>query len=284
MVQNINQFAQTFVQGQLDLEFAGSVVGAAIGSGVVTPVIAGQALKLEASAVNSDGAPKLVPLTSNTDNIYGFAVRNLKDQSFPANARIELALANSVMVMTANTSSPTIPRGSPVEFDYVTNTVLAWAGVNPVCGFAYDSAVAAGDLLRVYISPPAFRAPAVPATPQNITVVATLAQINAGLTLIPGLTGKKITVTGYSGQVAGTFTTGTSVELESTNGTPVAVATIAEAGLGTGAVLTPNESHTTLGAGFGVPLGTSDGLKIINNGSAQAGGTSITFNITYTQF
>ena len=87
----------------------------------------------------------------------------------------------------------------------------------------------------------------------------------------------------YVARVTGAFTTGTAVILQSTNVTPVLVTTLAEAALTNGAILTPGSANTTLGAGFATPLGSGDGLKVVNSGSNQAGGTSILFSITYDQ-
>ena len=115
------------------------------------------------------------------------------------------------------------------------------------------------------------------------TVTATLAQINAGLTLISGVTGQYITVTGFSAVVSGNFASGTAVILQSTNATPLVVATLAEAGLTNGTTLTAGGSNVTNGAGLGFALGSGDGLQVVNSGSAQTGGTSITFTITYKQ-
>lgn len=282
----INQFSQLPIQGQLDLsQVGGNVISARvsnnIGNGIV--LTAGQAVKIDATAPGTaqDGVPAVLPLASDTDIIFGFVKYSIKDQSFGVNARVEIALSGTVMYETADaTSVPTVRMG-PLEYNSTANTVRPALGVNPVCGFAFDAAVNAGDLIRVWISAPAFQ-PGLNAT-KNLNVVATLAQINAGLVLIPGVSGKKITVTDYTARVIGAFTTGTSVELESTNASPVAVSTVAEAALTNGAILKPTSANTTLGAGFAIPLGSGDGLQVVNNGSAQAGGTSITFNITYTQ-
>ena len=274
----LNQFSQTTVQGQLDLEFQGSVISAQVSANQATALVAGQPVKIENSA---GGVPKMLALTSNTDPVFGFVSRNLKDQNFPTYAALEVALTDSVMYMTANASSPTIARGAPVEVDYVTNTVLASQGINPVVGYALDQAANAGDLIRVYID---LSVGNVSRGVKTVNVTATTAQINAGLVLIPGKAGAKVTVLDYIARVTGAFATGTSVELESTNVSPVAVSTIAEAGLTNGAVLGPWSANTTLGAGFGTAMGSGDGLQIVNNGSAQTVGTSIQFTITYQQF
>jgi len=240
-----------------------------------TALVAGQPVLVENS---TGGAPKILALSSNTDTANGFVVRNLKDANFPAFARVEVAMEGSVMYLN---SGGAINRFTAVEAVQGTpGNVIAWGGVNPVVGFAYDEATASNQLIRVFIKLPT------PGASSNalktINVTATLAQINAGLVLIPAATGKKITVTNYVARVLGTFLTGTSVELESGT-TAVAVTTLAEAGLTTGAVLLPSSGNITLGAGFAAALPASENLSVVNNGTAQTGGTSIQFTITYTQ-
>lgn len=121
------------------------------------------------------------------------------------------------------------------------------------------------------------------ATVKTAIVTATLAQINAGLVMIPGVTGKAITILNIAERVSGAFASNTSVDVQSTNATPVKVAVAPVAGLTNGAVIVPGMSSLTLGAGFALALGTGDGLKVVNTGGAATGGTSITFTITYTQ-
>lgn len=278
MALNINQFKLSTVQGQLDMEVAGTVISAQVDAAQGTALVAGQAVKL---ATTSGGVPKVVGLAANTDQAFGFLTRNLKDQSDPAGAACEIAMFGSVMWMTAGAA---ITRGAAVEVVYTTTKIITSAGTNPVVGFALDKASADGDLIRVYVQAPFSNIqPNLTQRAQIATVTATLAQINAGLTLIPGVAGQAITVSNVVARVVGTFATGTSVELESTNASPVAVLTYAETAIAGSTVLVPGAANTTLGAGYAVPLGSGDGLKVVNNGSAQTGGTSIEFTVTFTQ-
>ena len=279
MTLNINQFALTSVQGQLDLETQGTVISCQVDAGQGTALVAGQPVKL---ATTGGGLPKVIGLAANTDQSFGFVVRNLKDQSFPAKANLEVALFGSVMWMTAGGA---ITRGASVEVVQSTpGQVITTGGTNPVIGFALDKAVNSGDLIRVFIQAP-FSAvnAALNGGVKTVNVTATISQINAGKVLINGATGQAITVLNYIARVAGNFATGTGVYIDSTNGTPVVVSTILEAALTTGAVNLPSSANNTLGAGFGVPLGVGDGLQVANDGTAQTGGTSIDFTITYLQ-
>lgn len=275
---NINQFAQTTVQGQIDLEFAGSVVSAQVDAAQATALVAGQAVKL---ATTNGGTPKVIGLAANTDQSFGFVVRNLKDANFPALARCEVAMFGSVMYMT---SGGAITRGASVEVVQSTNKVITSAGTNPVVGFAYDGATTTDQLIRVFLQAPFSAVDASLTNRAQIkTITATLAQINAGAVLIPGVAGQKITLVDYAARVTGNFATGTAVILESTNGTPVLVTTLAEAGLTDGTLLRPASANTTLGAGYSTPLGSGDGLQVVNSGAAQTAGTNIAFTLTYVQ-
>jgi hypothetical protein len=263
MAQNVNQFAQAPILGQLDLETQGTVITVRVSANQATALVAGQPFKVENSA---GGVPAVLALATAGDPVHGFIVRNLKDQNFITNARAEAALDGSIMYMN---SGGAISRFGAVEVVQATpGNVVASGGVNPVIGLAFDQATAANQLIRVLIKVPGTQTVA---TSRQEVVTATLAQINAGLVLIPAVAGKAITVSNVVARVTGAFASGTSVELES-SATAVAVETIAEAGLTNGAVLFPTSANVTLGAGFAAALPAE-----------QTGGTSITFTITYTQ-
>lgn len=116
---------------------------------------------------------------------------------------------------------------------------------------------------------------------QTIVNTVTLAEVNAGKTLFTGIAGKTITVVGFDATVDGLFITTTSVDLEDTNGTPVAIATTAVAALTDGAVLDSTLSGVTMGAGFLGALTTGAGIAVTNTGSTAAGGTSITYKVDF---
>lgn len=271
----INQFGMTTEQGVVDLNQAGFVIAAQISGSEAGTLVAGQAVK----RVNSlKKLPEVTALTSNADEVFGFIAYNQKDAAYTAGEPIEVALENTVMYMTAGAA---IAAGAPVEVVYTTSKVITNAGVNPVAGFALDRASADGDLIRVVITPPAFSDTR---GVKSVNVTATLAEINAGKELIPAIAGKSIKVISFTSRVTGAFTTTTSVDIQSSNAVPVKVAVHAVAGLTNGAVITSAPTaNTTLGAGFSVPLGSGDALRVANVGAAAAGGTSIQFTINYTQ-
>ncbi len=289
---DINQFAQTPVQGMIDLSFQGSVISAQVGSAQATALVAGQAVKL---ATTAGGVPKVIGLAANTDVSWGFVLRNLKDANFPAFAAVEIALQNTVVWMTAGAA---ITRGAKLEVVYTTNKVITNAGTNPVVGYAFDTASGDGALIRVYVLTQSYQSAQVIADiaglqaaldvltagvlgdVKSARVVATLAEINAGKEIVAASTGKKIRVLDYTARVVGTFAATTSVDLQSgTSATKVTA--LGVAGLTTGALLQPSSSNTTLGAGFAADLETSENLKVVNTGTTATTGTSIAFTVTY---
>ena len=274
---NQNNFAIAPLLGELDLQgVGGTVITAEADSSVVTALLPGQPVKIVDSA---NGVPKVVALTANTDFTFGFIKRNVKDQNYAAGEFLELAQGGSFIWLVSNAA---IARGANVEVVYDANSgngaVISSGGVNPIIGYALDKATGANQFIRV-----ALRSPVTPTVAGSLfaQVTVTQAQLNAGQVLITGVGGKKILVTNYSALVAGNFATGTAAVIESTNGTPVVVSTIAQAGLTSGAALVPSSANTTLGAGFGAALGAGDGLQVVHTGSNFTGGTSITFNIDY---
>lgn len=270
MAQLMNQFSQAPVKGALDLPGIGDVVSGMVYSSEAVALVPGQGVKIVDSA---GGVPKFTATTVDGDIPFGFVIGNLKDISYAASDRVEIALPGAFMWMEAGAA---IARGAAVEAVVATQKVITSAGANPVIGQAFDKAAADGDLIRVWIKDSALLLDGL----QVVTVTATLAELNAGKILIPATPGYKIQVSDYIARVTGAFTTLTSADLQSsTTGTKVTA--LAQAGLTNGAILRPTSSNTTLGAGFGAPLESGEGLKLVNVGTAAAGGTSIAFTITY---
>jgi len=113
-------------------------------------------------------------------------------------------------------------------------------------------------------------------------VTATQAEINTGgKIIVPFVLGKQIKPVSLEISVIGTFETGTSVEITDDNGTPINVASIAQAGLVDGAIIKSTDSNVTLGAGFGAPVTLDKNIVVGKLGSDFTGGTSLTFKIGY---
>lgn len=129
------------------------------------------------------------------------------------------------------------------------------------------------------------RGPAAGGVASNFVQVAagsaTIAEINADYTIIPGIPGTTVRVVGYDLEAVGAFSDATSVEIESTNATPVVVTSIAVAALGDGDLCNPYAANNTPGAGWLVSLGSGDGVEITKTGSDEATATSLTYAVQY---
>lgn len=270
----LNQFSQVDVQGSLDAQSrGGTILSCTVSTNQSTPLIPGQAIMIDTAA--SSGEPKIVALSANTDEADGFVIFNMKDKNALTYGKAEVAMFGTIMYMTSNAA---ITHNRRVEVNVSDNTVGPAQGINPVIGWALDSASASGQLVRVFITTESSSK----RITRVVTVPVTLAQLNAGVVLIPGTANKSLLVSNFSIQVNGTFSTLTSAVLESTNATPVVVGTEAAAGLVGGAVILPSDPNMVLGPGFGVALGVGDGLKLVHTGSAATGGTSLSITVTFT--
>jgi hypothetical protein len=110
-----------------------------------------------------------------------------------------------------------------------------------------------------------------------------LAQLNAGLTLIPNISGRTIKIVEFLMIFNGTFTTATDIRLQDTNGAPVNIATvlIANASAAQNAASDVVGTGVTNGAGCFANLTASKGVAIVKTGSAAAGGISIMVRLKY---
>lgn len=118
-------------------------------------------------------------------------------------------------------------------------------------------------------------------TLKSVVNTVTLAELNAGKTILADLAGRTVKPVAFTITVSGDFTTGTSIEIEDTNGTPIVIASVAQAGLTDGAVIKEDETNTTVGAGFLGSLTAGKGIAVTKTGSDFAGGTSITVKVDY---
>jgi len=105
-----------------------------------------------------------------------------------------------------------------------------------------------------------------------LTGTATLAEINAGTTLKPAMTGRKYQIVDFRLYFNGTFTTATSIDI--LVGT-THVVDQAIAGCGDGVVAWHSHANATLGAAFMVA--TAGAIIIQKTGSTAAGGTDLIY-------
>ena len=152
--QNINQFAMSAYLGMVDLQ---------VGLPNVTPAqidVSQSGLLYSGSAVkvvnNSNGIPTVVGCTANTDNVWGFIVYDIKSQSYPVQARCEIAQAGTCVRLYA---TGVIARGVQVTLDSTSpGAVRAATGSDTIIGYSFDQSPAYGSLIRVVLSTPSFLA------------------------------------------------------------------------------------------------------------------------------
>lgn len=151
MALSINSFQLGIVAGAISLQGQGMVLTGRVSASQTPAIVAGQAVKLVTSSTTG-GIPEVESLTSATDVPFGVAIYNIKDASYAARAKVELALRNTIIYMTAASA---ITQGSFVKFDYLTNKISLNTDSNiPSIGVALDRASADGDLIRVIIGAP----------------------------------------------------------------------------------------------------------------------------------
>lgn len=116
---------------------------------------------------------------------------------------------------------------------------------------------------------------------QNHFVTATLADINAGLSLLPPVSGVQYAVTGIHILVNGAFTTLTDIRISTDEASPTDILTIVQAQLGDGVKHSHLTGTNTLGAAFWAALALGYGVQVRKTGSTGAGGTSLTIRLEY---
>jgi hypothetical protein len=117
---------------------------------------------------------------------------------------------------------------------------------------------------------------------QAVSATVTLAQINAGFTLVAAVAGQTLTPVGFRVKCTGAFAALTDIRLSDTNSSPVDIATIAQAQATDGAIFTENgASGLTFGAGFGAALTAAKGIQIRKTGSTGTTATGCDVIVFY---
>jgi len=116
----------------------------------------------------------------------------------------------------------------------------------------------------------------------SVQGTATLAQINAGLTVVAGVPGQQIKVIGGRVKANGAFEALTAIELQEEDGSPV-IAGWSQATLTNGAVfdLRNTISGQTIGAGFMAALTAGKGLLLTKTGGTATTATSLDYIIDF---
>lgn len=154
-VQNPNQFQQSQVLGQIDLNNgSNNIISVQVDDTQVDPILAGQAVKIVDSA---GGVPKVIAAAADTDGVLGFVVYNVKNKRFIAGDFMEIAMAGTCIYLQATEA---IARGAQVVSDVSSLGGVAQSsgsgGENKV-GWAVDKAGNANYLIRVMLTTPSFQ-------------------------------------------------------------------------------------------------------------------------------
>ena len=154
MALNINQFALTSTQGQLDAQRNTQTISCQVDVSSAGGLVPGQAMKMVDSA---GGVPKLVECSAASDDVFGFINYDIKSKTFAVGDRVEVSFNYSnVMYMTA---SAAIARNSKVMVVISGSKVATATTGNMIVGRALDKAINNGDLIRVTILLPGTLAP-----------------------------------------------------------------------------------------------------------------------------
>jgi len=154
MTLSLNQFALQAIQGQMDLRFNTNIISCEIDSTSAGGLGPGQAVKLVASAGTGNSVPHVVECAASSDAVFGFIVYNIKNQTFNALDKVEIAFAHdSIMYMT---SSAAITQGANVSIVVSGSKVATAVGSSgtTIVGQAFDGAAAANQVVRVKINLP----------------------------------------------------------------------------------------------------------------------------------
>ena len=110
----------------------------------------------------------------------------------------------------------------------------------------------------------------------------TLAQLNAGKTIVADAAGRTLKVVSILMVFTGGFTTSTDIRISDTNSSPVDVVTVAIAGATNGARIgDTSTTNVTFGAGFNANLTADKGIQVRKTGGTAAAGTSILVRVLY---
>jgi hypothetical protein len=152
--QSQNQFAQSPTLGMIDLRFPYNTVSVLIDTSESGTLYAGSPVKL----VDSEGGvPKVVGISANSDEVFGYINYDIKTIAFTAGMPAEISMNGNFMYLYATAA---IARGARVvpANEITVGGVKAASGStgHRIVGWAYDKATAAGKLIRVCLKTPSF--------------------------------------------------------------------------------------------------------------------------------
>ena len=147
---NINQFSLIPVQGQVDLKVGpANVISVEIDSSSAGGLVPGQAVKI----VNvAGGVPSVVECAANSDDVFGFLIYDIKNQTFGVGDKASIAFARRTCVYM--TASAAIAANAKVAIVIASKKIVTATTGMMVVGRALDKAAADGDLIRVIVDLP----------------------------------------------------------------------------------------------------------------------------------
>lgn len=155
MAQNMNQFTQTPVVGDIDLAttdranvFTCRFIDASATAG--TTLVPGEGVNLvDLGASDSAGPPIVDERAANTDAIFGINIYKTEKNAAESGDRVQIARAGSVIFMNAGAA---IARGASVELVLATPGNVITQSTGTTLGLCLDKATAANDLVRILIT------------------------------------------------------------------------------------------------------------------------------------
>ncbi len=154
-----NQFAQAPWLGQLDMKLSYGSIDAQYDPAATGSALAGQALVWGTGA---SVVPLVYPSTAQADVVAGFISFNIKDKYYSAGEMLGMSQGGNVIYLLATAA---IQRGGKL----VSKPAAVAGGCNggvapvtgssgfPIIGYALDTAVSSGGLIRVFLQCPSGR-------------------------------------------------------------------------------------------------------------------------------
>ena len=290
----MNQFSLTPLKGRVALIPNVNTISVMVDPNSVNTLYPGDHVVLTTTA----GDTILVDKAAAANISVGVVVVSPKKSAYVAKDAVEIVMSGSFVWGQASGS---INRGDQLEF-VPTGTLLKTNAGNPVCGIAFDAATD-GSLFRYFVVTPesvpatitsgsingvaiggstpaagafttlsftgALTSPAGQSVVQNVRTRVTLAQANAGITLLAAVTGRKYRLISYKviaiGANAAATANATGVAIKATqSAAAVKLATTVLAGLTRSTVNGPTSASNTV---------LADGASFVQNDAA----TAITF-------
>ena len=155
MAQNMNQFVQTPVVGDLDLQsnpnpavFTCRFVDASATAN--TTLVPGEgAVLVDLGASDFAGPPIVDERAANTDAIFGVNIYKTEKNASESNDIVQIAGSGAVVFMNAGAA---VNRGAAVEFVLATPGNVITQSTGTTLGTALDKATAADQIIRVLIA------------------------------------------------------------------------------------------------------------------------------------